>query len=251
LEFWESLEPLNYLSQPDLSIIIPTLNEALDLPLTLARIPQDPSIEVLVVDGGSLDGTLESAASWGAKVISSSRGRARQMNTGAGEAKGQTLLFLHADTLLPEGFKNHIDQVLFRKENVAGAFPLTFEPLLPGLKYIEKLANWRARALQLPYGDQALFLRANLFRALGGFKDIPIMEDVELIGRLKREGRIGIAQAAVITSSRRWKDQGVWRTTLRNQVALGAFRAGISLDRLARWYHKGSQKAPGKMAEER
>jgi rSAM/selenodomain-associated transferase 2/rSAM/selenodomain-associated transferase 1 len=232
--FWEEISAL----RPDISIIIPTLNEATTIPFTLARIPKNPSIEVIVADGESHDGTQELAAAWGAKVLSSLQGRARQMNTGAGQAKGRFLLFLHADTLLPEGFADHIYHILSRPENAAGAFQLKFDPPLPGLELIEKFANWRARVLQLPYGDQAIFLRADQFQTLRGFTEIPIMEDVDLIRRLGRQGRIVIAPVPVITSSRRWQDSGVWRTTFKNQVALAAFWTGISPNRLARWYHR-------------
>ncbi len=242
LPVWESLKACHSQPRPDLSIIIPTLNEAAIISLTLARIPQTPAIEVIVADGGSHDGTQELAGSWGARVLSSAWGRARQMNTGARQAQGKFLLFLHADTLLPEGFADHIDQILSRPETVAGAFQLQFNPPLPGLRLIERMANWRARVLQLPYGDQAIFLRAEQFQALGGMAEIPIMEDVDLVRRLSRQGRIVIAPVPVITSSRRWKDSGVWRTTLKNQVALAAFWAGTSLTRLARWYHKGTNR---------
>ncbi|MBA4392926.1 MAG: hypothetical protein C0407_05180 [Desulfobacca sp.] len=242
LQFFEPIKSFDSEPSPAISIIIPTLNEAATIPFTLARIPKHPSIEVIVVDGGSQDRTQELASSWGAEVLSSSRGRARQMNTGAGQAKGRFLLFLHADTLLPEGFTDHIYQILSRPENSAGAFRLKFDPPLSGLKLIEKMANWRAKVLQLPYGDQAIFLRADQFRALKGFTEIPIMEDVDLIRRLGRQGRIVIAPVSVITSSRRWKDSGAWRTTLKNQVALAGFWAGISSNRLARWYHKRANR---------
>lgn len=229
--------------RPTLSIIIPTLNEAAHLSTTLARVPQTPRIEIIIVDGLSQDNTLETAASSGARIISSPRGRARQMNTGAREARGEFLLFLHADTLLPEGFAEYIPGILSRPGISAGAFRLQFHPPLPGLKLIETLANWRARTLQWPYGDQGIFLRADRFRALGGFAEIPIMEDVDLIGRLRRQGRIAIAPLPVTTSSRRWQQHGVWRTSMKNQFILAGYLAGISVDRLARWYQKkGGEK---------
>lgn len=223
---------------PSISIIIPTLNEAAHLPATLARIPKTPTIEVIIADGLSQDTTMATASSSGALIIVSPRGRSRQMNTGAREARGEFLLFLHADTLLPDDFADYIPSILTRPGISAGAFRLKFHPPLPGLKLIETLANWRARTLQLPYGDQGIFLRADRFRALGGFAEIPLMEDVELILRLRRQGRIAIAPLPVTTSSRRWRDNGVWQNSLKNQLILAGYLAGISVDRLARWYQK-------------
>jgi rSAM/selenodomain-associated transferase 2 len=228
--------------RPGLSIIIPALNEGENIAAALNRIPKTPTIEVIVADGGSVDGTKAVAASWGARVISSPPGRAWQMNHAAGEAGGAILLFLHADTRLPEGFADHIYRLLSRPEISAGAFQLKFDPPIPGLGIIERLANWRARAWQLPYGDQAVFLRAERFWAMGGFSEIPIMEDVDLIRRLARLGPVVIAPVPVMTSSRRWKNSGVLKTTLKNQILLAAYFAGISPHHLARWYYGKGKK---------
>ena len=244
LPFGERIKAFPAGPHPGLSIIIPTLNEADHIPFTLTRIPKTPFIEVLVADGGSHDGTQELAASRGAKVHSSSPGRARQMNNAASRAKGEMLLFLHADTLLPEGFSDQICQILSQPEIAAGAFQLKFEPPLPGLGMIERLANWRARVWQMPFGDQAIFLRAERFKTLGGFTEIPIMEDVDLIHRLRRQGPVVIAPLPAITSSRRWKNSGVLKTTLKNQIVLAAYWLGISPDCLARWYHKKKGQGP-------
>jgi len=227
--------------KPILSIIIPTLNESANLPSTLISIPKIPSNEVIVVDGGSRDETLLLAAEYGARVIHSPRGRAVQMNHGAAQAQGELLLFLHADTKLPEGFMGPLLQILSRTGVSAGAFQLKLHPPLPGLEVIERLANWRARVWQRPYGDQGLFLRKDRFRAIGGFPEIPMMEDIELIRRLRRQGRIVIVPLPVVSSSRRWQESGVLKTTLRNQMALLGYGIGISPDQLARWYHKNKK----------
>jgi uncharacterized protein len=132
--------------------------------------------------------------------------------------------------------------ILSRPGVSAGAFQLKFHPPLPGLQLVETLANWRAGRLQWPYGDQAIFLRADRFRALGGFAEIAIMEDVDLIHRLRHQGRIAIAPVLVITSSRRWQNEGVWRTSLINIIILAGYFAGIPADRLAQWYYKKGKK---------
>ena len=162
-----SISSIKTILRPSLSIIIPTLNEAAHLSATLARIPKILEIEVVIVDGLSQDTTLETAASSGARIISSPRGRARQMNVGARESHGEFFLFLHADTLLPDGFADYIPPLLSRPGVSAGAFRLKFHPPLPGLQLIETLTNWRAGTLQWPYGDQGIFLQADRFRAMG------------------------------------------------------------------------------------
>jgi rSAM/selenodomain-associated transferase 2/rSAM/selenodomain-associated transferase 1 len=244
LPVWEKIQgnSLETSKSPCLSVIIPTFNEAAYLSATLARIPRTPRIEIVIVDGSSQDTTLETAVSSGARIIISPRGRSRQMNAGAREAKGEFFLFLHADTLLPDGFADYIPPILSRPGVSAGAFQLKFHPPLPGLNLIETLANWRARTLQWPYGDQAIFLRADRFQALGGFAEMALMEDVDLIRRLRRQGRIAIVPVPVVTSSRRWQNYGVWRTSLMNQLILAGYFAGIPINLLARWYGKKGKK---------
>lgn len=224
--------------KPLISIIIPTLNEADNLSATLANAQKSKDVEIVVVDGGSSDGTDELAKSFGVRLLVTAAGRANQANAGALVAKGTILLFLHADTRLPEGFDRDIRRVLANPSAVAGAFKLAIEGAGMGLRIIEKLANSRARFMQMPYGDQAIFLKADLFRSLGGFPDMPIMEDFVLVQRLRKEGRIVIAPTAVITSARRWLKLGVLKTTLINQAVLVAYFLGSNPARLARWYEK-------------
>ena len=191
-----------------------------------------------MIDGGSSDVSAEVAQSRGVKVLHSPPGRARQMNAGAEVAEGRFLLFLHADTRLPEGFDGHVRQILTGSGVAAGAFQLQIDAPSARLRLIEKAATWRSRYLQMPYGDQAIFLRKDLFREMGGFPDLPIMEDFQLIRRLQGEGRIVIAPAAVVTSARRWKKLGALRTTLLNQLMILGFYLGLEPARLARWYRR-------------
>ncbi len=218
-----------------ISVIIPTLNEADNITRTLARIGNN--MEIIIVDGGSADKTAELAAGFRAKVLSGSPGRAKQMNMGAMEAKGGILLFLHADTLLPEGFEEIILRIIKQPGIAAGAFRLAIDSPQRGLRIIERLANWRSRYLQTPYGDQAIFVKTELFHKLGGFPEIPIMEDLEFIRQLRKAGRISIASVPVITSARRWHKLGIWKTTLINQIAIVTYFLGIPPAAIARWYY--------------
>ncbi|MDA2937771.1 TIGR04283 family arsenosugar biosynthesis glycosyltransferase [Acidobacteria bacterium AH-259-A15] len=225
-------------SSANISVIIPALNEAKAIGLALGSIRNCTGVERIVADGGSVDKTVEVARSFGAKVVHSPPGRARQMNAGAKAAKGGLLVFLHADTRLPEGFDDHIRRIMNQSNAIAGAFELQIDAPSPGLRIIEKVANWRSRRLQLPYGDQAIFLRADLFRQIGGFPDLPIMEDFEFVRRLRSQGRVVIAPAATLTSARRWQKLGTLQTTLTNQAVVLAFCLGVDPSRLARWYRR-------------
>ena len=225
-------------SPPDISVIIPVLNDAESLDLALGSTQDYTGVECIVVDGGSSDESVEVAQSRGVKVLHSLPGRARQMNAGAEVAEGRFLLFLHADTRLPEGFDGHVRQILTGSGVAAGAFQLQIDAPSARLRLIEKAANWRSRYLQMPYGDQAIFLGKEMFREMGGFPDLPIMEDFQLIRRLQGEGRIVIAPAAVVTSARRWEKLGALRTTLINQLMILGFYLGFEPARLARWYHR-------------
>jgi len=223
---------------PRISIVIPTLNEADRIASTLSAIDGAPEVEVIVVDGKSHDGTDEIACSFGVRVLRCDAGRAGQMNAGADEAVGDILLFLHADTHLPERFADHVRLVLRSPEVIAGEFRLRIDAEHRRLRLIEWVANWRSRRLGLPYGDQAIFVKANAFRELGGFLDLPIMEDFELMRRLRRRGRIAQVPAAVVTSARRWLTLGIGTTTLINQWVIVSYHLGLSPERLARWYRR-------------
>jgi rSAM/selenodomain-associated transferase 2/rSAM/selenodomain-associated transferase 1 len=222
---------------PRISVIIPARDEAEMIGKTLASTRDAKRvIERIVVDGGSQDGTAARALACGAQVVRSAPGRAVQMNAGAQAAKGDTLLFLHADTCLPRDFEHHVQRVLSRPSTVAGAFQLRFDEQRPILWTIEQVANLRSVWMGMPYGDQAVFLKADRFHQAGGFPEIPLMEDFEFMRRLRPHGRIDIAPVPVVTSARRYERKGPLRTVMLNQLIILAFLIGVSPDRLARWY---------------
>lgn len=221
-----------------ISVIIPALDEEESIGLTVQSARSVPDSEVIVVDGGSGDGTTQAARSAGAVVLASDPGRAIQMNTGATASRGDILLFLHADTCLPENYDAYVSETLSCPGVVAGAFELGIDAPGRGIRLIERGTNLRSRHFQMPYGDQALFIRKERFRDMGGFPEIPIMEDFEFARRLRRRGRIELVSVPVSTSARRWSRLGIWRTTITNQVVVGAYFLGVPLSRLARWYYK-------------
>lgn len=222
-----------------ISIIIPTLNEAGNIKQAIATTKVSTNTEIIVVDGGSQDDTVEIVQSLGIKVISSSPGRASQMNAGAVVASGEILLFLHADTRLPPGFEDMVRAALQKPSTVAGAFALRIDASLLSLRWVEWGVNWRSHFLQMPYGDQAIFLKKEVFQQIGGFPELPIMEDFELIRRLKRIGQIMILPVPVVTSARRWLQKGVFKTTLINQIVIIAYFLGVSPEKIRRWYRQG------------
>jgi rSAM/selenodomain-associated transferase 2 len=161
------------------------------------------------------------------------------MNAGASAASGEVFLFLHADTLLPENWAREVFSELSRPGAAAVAFTLSFSSRSWTLRTIEKLANLRSHLFQMPYGDQAIAVKATLFHELGGFRDLPIMEDWDLICRLRAKGRVRTAASRVMTSSRRWDTLGVLRTSALNQIVILGYVLGVSPSRLARLYDRG------------
>lgn len=222
----------------EFSVIVPALNESAQIVPTISHLCRNPKVEVIVVDGGSTDGTPAMAQACGARVFAARPPRSQQMNAGAALSGGAILIFLHADTRLPAVFEEQVRRTLARPRVVAGAFRLKIDGNQKGLGAIERIANWRSRFLQMPYGDQALFLRRNSFWELGAFTPIPIMEDFEFIRRLKRAGRIAVAPGYVRTSPRRWLLVGVAKTWLINQAIIAAYFMGVPPERLARWYQR-------------
>lgn len=218
-----------------LSVIIPALNEATTLPATLAGLPpQDGRWELILVDGGSHDGTV--ALAWGAgiRVLTADRGRARQMNAGAALARGDSLLFLHADTRLPPQALPAVVRALERHH--WGRFDLNIDGRPPLLRVIALFINLRSRLSGIATGDQAIFVRRECFERVGGFPDQPLMEDIELSKRLKRLSAPACLRLRACTSGRRWEERGIWRTIWLMWRLRFAYWRGTDPEELARAY---------------
>ena len=224
-----------------ISVVVPVLDEAETL--AQALLPLQPvrgrDVEVIVVDGGSRDGTRCVAHPLCDRILDAPRGRARQMNAGAAAASGRVLLFLHADTRLPSGWVPMVRDALGNRGREWGRFDVRLDGAHPMLRIVEYAMNLRARLSGIATGDQAIFVTRNAFRQAGGFPDIVLMEDVALSRALRMRSRPACLHAAVITSSRRWERNGIARTIvlmwrLRIEYALGA-----DPDKLARRYHGG------------
>ena len=200
---------------------------------------QTDSVEIIVVDGGSSDDTVKRAQALGARVILSSPGRARQMNSGTQVAKAKWLVFLHADSILPQSYAANVFEAFFDQRTVAGAFSLQSDAPSAALSMINWLVNLRTKYFQMPYGDQAIFVRKIVFQSLGGFPDVPVAEDLLFVQRVKRLGRIVAISVTVITSARRWHRVGLLRALLINQIIVAGYCLSIPPDLLARLYKIG------------
>ncbi|MEK6671616.1 MAG: TIGR04283 family arsenosugar biosynthesis glycosyltransferase [Nitrospirota bacterium] len=229
-----------------ISVIIPTLNEERTVMATLARTATLGFDELVVVDGGSTDETpslvnsyrlsAQSSALSPVQWVTSPPGRARQMNEGAKASRGEILLFLHADTQLPDDAKTIIDTTLADRQMVGGRFDVRFDrPSMWGT-IISRMMNWRSRLSGLATGDQALFVRRSIFEQMGGFADMPLMEDIEFSRRLKQKGATAALTATVITSFRRWEQQGPLRTILLMWMLRFLYWIGVNTSHLAQWY---------------
>jgi rSAM/selenodomain-associated transferase 2 len=235
------LDRLGFPASPYLSVIIPTLNEEGRLAHTLAS-ARSPDADLIVSDGGSTDRTVACARAGGARIVTGPRGRARQQNCGAAAARGEILLFLHADTRLPSNYVNQIFDTLMDRRVTFGAFRFRTDLDTPAMRWISFWTSLRASLLQMPYGDQGLFLTRCRFEAAGGFPDVPIAEDLYLVKRLAKRGRIALAPACAVTSGRRWRQHGALRTTLINTIIATGCVAGIDPRRLAPLYRLPARK---------
>lgn len=219
------------------AVVIPTLNEALLLPRLLEDLSHlDFLRDVVVVDGGSEDDTMHVARRAGVRVINAPRGRAVQMNAGAAQATGDWLCFLHADVRMSDAARDAFRAFITAGTGDVAVWRLKIEGRGWWLRLVEFGARIRDRLGGLPFGDQGLVVRRALFDAVGGFPAIPVMEDVALIRALRRRARVRRLPAALVVSSRRWRREGQYRTWFRNIALTSAFVAGVSPERLVRWY---------------
>jgi len=218
--------------RPSVSVVIPTLDEEQRLPAAIRSVRADA--DVIVVDGGSGDATREVAAREGARVLEAPRGRGRQLDQGARAATGEWLLFLHADTRLETGWAAAL--AALPPEVVGGAFRFAVDSPRPAFRVVETVVRLRLRLFALPYGDQGLFVRREVYARIGGVPHLPLMEDVAFVARLRRAGRLAFPPVRAFTSARRWDRYGIVGTTLRNWSLLALYAAGQSPERLARRY---------------
>ena len=223
-----------------ISVVIPALNEEENIARCIAALRTvGPACEVIVADGGSRDRTREIAESYsGVTCIQTERGRGSQMNAGAARAQGEVLLFLHADTILAAGWDREIEAALRDNRVTGGAFTFAIDNPLQKYRFIEAWVSMRCRVFRLPYGDQAIFVKTDVFNKLAGYKDIPLMEDVDLMQRMKKLGRITILGQKALTSGRRWAANGLIRTAAVNQTMMLLYRLGVSPQRLAKFYYR-------------
>ena len=227
---------------PGISVIIPALNEENNIAAAVHSVQQGFCAECIVVDGGSADATRLAAAEAGARVLEcppDRAGRARQMNEGARHTQGEILLFLHADSCLPEGWDSAVRAAVKTPGVALGAFTFYVPENIAGIKIVAWGVDIRSRFFHMPYGDQGLFLRRALFETLGGFPDTPILEDVALVKQAKQHGNIVIIKEKLPTSGRRWQQRGLMHTLLLNQVILLASAFGVSPEKLRDLYRKG------------
>jgi rSAM/selenodomain-associated transferase 2 len=222
--------------KPRISVVIPALDEEGGIAAAIRSVRDDA--EVLVVDGGSSDATRVRAAREGARVLAAPRGRGRQLDEGARAAAGDWLVFLHADTTLEPGWAEALGAL--PADVVGGAFRLAVDSPRAGFRLVERAVRLRVRLFRLPYGDQGLFARREVYARIGGIPHLPLMEDVAFVARLRRAGRLAFPALRAFTSARRWERYGIVGTTVRNWSLRARYAAGASPESLARRDGRGA-----------
>src|SRR6185436_9023097 len=223
----------------ELSIVIPVLNDTEPLQRLLTSIPPVPRVDIVVVNGGEPDDRLTAICHRpDVRLLTSAPGRGCQMNVGAAAAEGRWIVFLHADTRLPPQWSDEIRRAGTEPEVVGGNFRFRLDSAAWQARLIERAVDQRVRWLDLAYGDQALFVRRDVFVALGGYREWPLMEDVEFVRRLRQAGRMYHSPQPVLTSARRWERDGWWQRSAKNLMLQALFFAGVAPERLAKWYSR-------------
>lgn len=217
----------------NLSVVIPALNAARTLPACLAAL--GPVDELIIVDGGSSDGTLSIAEAAGARAVVAPRGRGTQLRAGGEAARGEWLLFLHADTLLEAGWRSAVDAHMRMRPDQPACFRLRLDDPAWQARVIEHGVALRTRLLGLPYGDQGMLISTALYDRVGGYRLLPLMEDVDLV---RRVGRLRVLDTSATTSADRWRRDGWARRSARNLLCLGLYGLGLPPERIARLYHR-------------
>ncbi|MCW9033010.1 MAG: TIGR04283 family arsenosugar biosynthesis glycosyltransferase [Rhodospirillales bacterium] len=224
---------------PKLSVIIPTLNAVKGVASTLACfIGKDTLLEIIIVDGGSSDKTVHIAENLGAKIITSPKGRGTQLAKGATEAQGEFLLFIHGDTTLSPDWEAEVTSFMANPDNQAkaAAFTYALDDEAPAARRVERMVALRCEALALPYGDQGLLISRDFYQQLGGYKPLPLMEDVDIIRRIGRK-RISYLKAKAITSATRYHKGGYWRRPLFHLFCLALYFLGVAPEKIAKLYN--------------
>lgn len=224
------------MSSPLVSVIVPACRETVHLVRLLQSLENEKDVEVIVAIPAGDEESAKSAAPFGVKIVKGEKGRGAQMNLGASEAKANNLLFCHADTLLPEDWKETVINILERESVAGGGFKFSIDSPLLKYRLIAAGTNVRAAIFGLVYGDQALFTRRDTYRLAGGFRPLPVMEDVDFVRRLRRIGKIVIVNKYIKTSPRRWEKDGAFYRTLRNVIMIFLYLLGVPPERLARFY---------------
>ncbi|MGB1875523.1 MAG: TIGR04283 family arsenosugar biosynthesis glycosyltransferase [Rhodospirillaceae bacterium] len=222
----------------DLSIVIPTLNAAAHLPASLAALAAWPQAsQIIVADGGSEDETESVARDAGVTIVQANRGRGQQLAQGAASTTGQWILFLHADTVLQSGWVEDVGAFISEANNQdrAAAFHFALDDAAPQARRVERLVAWRCRTLGLPYGDQGLLIHRDLYNKIGGYQQIPLMEDVDMVRRIGKR-QIHIFNSAALTSADRFRTGGWWTRPSRNLFCLFLYMCGLPPRWIAKLY---------------
>ena len=222
---------------PGISAVIPTLNAVASLPATLAALRAGQVADIVVADGGSTDDTAALAAREGAQLVAAPRGRGAQLAAGARITAGEWLLFLHADTRLAKGWETAAAAFMAdpTSQTRAAAFAFALDDPTPQARRLERLVAWRCRVLGLPYGDQGLLIAREHYKRLGGYRPLPIMEDVDLVRRIGRKN-LTMLPAQAVSSAERWRREGWYTRSARNLLCLSLYFLGAPPGALLRLY---------------